>query len=252
MQENIKRIIAVRHGQSVGNIARHEAFLRDNNSFYEDPNFLDINPDHYELSQLGVEQSKKAGEFLRQVLLLNPGVYFSSNNFRTRQTAAYVFPDAILNINEPLLRERNYAGFDKLTKEDWQRRLKEANISDLEDSYDWKVPGGESAKDIEKRLDSFLSKLSEIKTDSDDTFIFTHGDLLQVLRVMLHKLDPSEYIKFKTMAKNGVKNCQIFIFNLDPKTNELISEETYFYENEQWHKGVYNRTSKIMEVSEYK
>ena len=117
MQENIKRIIAVRHGQSVGNIARHEAFLRDNNSFYEDPNFLDINPDHYELSQLGVEQSKKAGEFLRQVLLLNPGVYFSSNNFRTRQTAAYVFPDAILNINEPLLRERNYAGFDKLTKD---------------------------------------------------------------------------------------------------------------------------------------
>src|SRR3989338_11023936 len=86
MQENIKRIIAVRHGQSVGNIARHEAFLRDNNSFYEDPNFLDINPDNYELSQLGVEQSKKAGEFLRQVLLLNPGVYFSSNNFRTRQT----------------------------------------------------------------------------------------------------------------------------------------------------------------------
>ena len=169
-----------------------------NNSFYEDPNFLDINPDHYELSQLGVEQSKKAGEFLRQVLLLNPGVYFSSNNFRTRQTAAYVFPDAILNINEPLLRERNYAGFDKLTKEDWQRRLKEANISDLEDSYDWKVPGGESAKDIEKRLDNFLSKLSEIKTDSDETFIFTHGDLLQVLRVMLYKFNPSEYIKFKT------------------------------------------------------
>src|SRR3989344_1142910 len=125
MQENIKRIIAVRHGQSVGNIARHEAFLRDNNSFYEDLNFL--------------------------------------------------------NINQPLLRERNYASFDKLTKEDWQRRLKEANISDFEYSYDWKVPGGESAKDIEKRLDNFLSKLSEIKTDSDDTFIFTHGDLLQVL-----------------------------------------------------------------------
>lgn len=69
---------------------------------------------------------------------------------------------------------------------------------------------------------------------------------------MLHKLDPADYIKFKTTIKNGVKNCQIFIFNLEPTTGVLLSEETYFYENGQWYKGAYDKNSGVMELSEYK
>lgn len=252
MQENIKKIVAIRHGQSTGNVAREESFRKNNNVFYDDPNFSDLNPDHYLLSELGIEQSKRAGEFLSQVLLLNPGVYITANTFRTRQSAAYVFPNAILNINEPLIKERNYAGYDKISKDEWQRKLKAAGIADVEDSYDWKVPRGESAIEIESRLKNFLSKLSEVKTDNDETFIFTSGDLIQVLRVMLHKLDQSEYVKFKTIDKNHVRNCQIFIFNLEPTTNQLLSEETYFYENGQWYKGFFNKDNRIMQISEYK
>jgi broad specificity phosphatase PhoE len=250
MEKKNKKLVVIRHGQSIGNIARDESFKRSNDSFYFDPNFMDLNPDHWELTELGKEQSKKAGEFLRQVLLLNPGEYISSNTARTRQTAGYVFPDAILNINEPLVKERAFAGHDKITKSDWQSRLSSAGLSEVEDSYEWKVPGGESASDMEVRLKSFLNKLGEVVSDHDETFIFTHGDLIQVLRVILHKIDAEKYVQFKQLDSNYVRNCQIFIFELDPDAMALISEKTYFYENGVWKEGQYVQNDGIMQVKE--
>jgi broad specificity phosphatase PhoE len=129
--------------------------------------------------------------------------------------------------------------------------LCEAGISTGEDSYGWKVLNGESAKEMEVRLKDFLKKIFEQHKDDDYTFLFTHGDIIQVLRVLLHGISEDKYIDFKTAKRNYVRNCQIFIFELDPDTMELISEKTYFYENGVWKEGQYKAEDGIMEVKEF-
>lgn len=236
-----RRLIVMRHGQSVGNIARDESFKNDNDSHYNNTDFMRIDSDHWELTELGREQSKMAGDFLRQVLFLDTGTYISSNTARARQTAAYVFPNAILNINEPLVRERSYSGLDKVSKKQWTDILEQEGIPRQEDSYNWKVPGGESAKEVESRVKKFLERIHSDGEDTQETFIITHGDFIQVLRVLLHKIPEESYTVFKNTDDNYVRNCQVFIFELRRDSQELVSEESYFFEQGHWYKGLYHK-----------
>lgn len=242
-----KKLVVVRHGQSTFNLARDSSWTKNDDSLYTQE-FLNSKPDSWELTEVGVEQAKRAGNLVRSVLLLEPLVYISSNTARTRQTASYAFPNALLCINEPLVKERSFANNEKLTKTQYIEALTANGIPLKENSYDWKVVGGESARDLEARVKLVFEKYLKDRSNDEYDFIFTHDNVIQMIRFLLHGMSGGDWVTFKKTGNNRVRNGQVFIFTIDSDTQKLISEETYFFEDGKWYKGTYIKNEKRLET----
>ena len=244
-----KKLVVVRHGQSTFNLIRDSSWIKNDDSLYTQE-FLDSKLDSWELTEVGVEQAKRAGDLIRSVLLLEPLVYVSSNTARTRQTAGYAFPNALLCIDEPLIKERSFANNEKLTKAQYIEALTANGIPLKEDSYDWKVVGGESARDLESRVRVVLEKYLKDRSDNEYDFLFTHDNVIQMIRFLLHGMSEEDWVAFKKTDNNRVRNGQVFIFTINTDTQQMISEETYFFEGNKWYKGKYIEDEKKLETEE--
>jgi len=242
-----KKLVVIRHGQSTFNLVRDSSWIKNDDSLYTQE-FLDSKPDSWELTELGIEQAEKAGDLIRSVLLLEPLVYVSSNTARTRQTAGYAFPNSLLCIDEPLIKERSFANNEKLTKTQYVETLTANGIPLKEDSYDWKIIGGESARDLESRVKATLEKYLKDRSDNEYDFLFTHDNVIQMIRFLLHGMSEEDWVAFKKTGNNRVRNGQVFIFTIDTDTQKLISEETFFFEEGEWYKGSYIKDEKRLET----
>jgi broad specificity phosphatase PhoE len=100
-----------------------------------------------ELNDLGKEQAKKLGEIVKNEKF---DAIFSSDLVRAIDSAALVFPGVEI-IKDARLRECNYGDFDGESKD----------LVIYENHIDIPFPNGESLKDVEKRIKSFIDFLQE-------------------------------------------------------------------------------------------
>lgn len=100
-----------------------------------------------ELTELGKEQAKNLGKLNKNI---NFDIIFTSDLIRAIDSADIAFPN-VKKIQDERLRECNYGILDGEDKE----------LIIYEDHIDVPFPNGESLKDVEKRIKSFIDYLKD-------------------------------------------------------------------------------------------
>lgn len=195
-----RRIILIRHGESVANL---------------DSSIYATTPDNrIPLSPKGVEQAEEAGKKLRELIANESATFFVSPFLRSRQTL-----DAILRSSaierpvvreDPRLREQEWGNFqDPKKMPELMQKRREVG------AFYFRFPEGESGADVHDRISSFLETLfREFKKRecSKNIVLISHGI---TLRLFL-----TRYFRWSIEILHdlwNLKNCQMIILErIDP------------------------------------
>lgn len=137
-----KRIILIRHGESVGNV--------DESIYSRVPDW------RVRLSPKGHQQAIQAGEKLRREIGNEPVVAYVSPYHRTRETFANIAlqlePQQVLEVRmEPRLREQDFGNFQHSER----MQIAKAERSQF-GRFLFRFPNGESGADVYDRVSTFL------------------------------------------------------------------------------------------------
>ncbi|MGB3503350.1 MAG: 2,3-bisphosphoglycerate-dependent phosphoglycerate mutase [Mesorhizobium sp.] len=177
-------LVLVRHGQSEWNLKNLFTGWRD--------------PD---LTELGVEEAKRAGKALKGEKL-QFDLAFTSELSRAQKTN-----DLILNelgqsgleiIRNVALNERDYGDLSGLNKDDARAKWGEEQVHIWRRSYDVPPPGGESLKDTGARVWPYYIHTIQPQVLQGKTVLVTaHGNSLRALIMALDGLTGEEIVKME-------------------------------------------------------
>lgn len=202
----VTELIAVRHGESEGNVAREAAEA-------EQAELITIglrDPD-VPLSPRGRNQAAAVGRWLGTRPPRPPlAAVWSSPYVRARQTAAVALHEA--RVPEPIriddrLRDRELGVLDLLTGRGVQARFPdEAKRRRWLGKLYYRPPGGESWADVALRLRSWLADLERSSPDGA-VLVFCHDAVIMLLRYVLEGLDEErllELARTETLANGSI------------------------------------------------
>jgi len=163
-----KRIILVRHGESLGNA---------------EPNHYETTPDYaLDLTGKGREQACRAGEQIADLIADESVRAYVSPWYRTRQTlegiAGVLGGQIVRSTEDPRIREQEWGHLRPLTE---LRRLVKERI-EFSPFY-YRMPDGESGADVYDRISTFLETMHRDFEKSDfpeNALIVTHGMALRI------------------------------------------------------------------------
>lgn len=203
-----KRIILIRHGESQGNI--------DINQYITVPDYA------LNLTPKGIEQSKRAGDKIKEIIGSESVHVYLSPYVRTRQTFQQLKTRIEMNIlkvvEDPRLREQDWGHF----------RHPEANeeIVRARDSFGtfyYRISDGESGADVYDRVSTFLETLHRDFNKSrypQNTLIVTHGLTLRLFLMRWFHWTVEEFENLR-----NPHNCQLVVMQKDANDRyELIGE----------------------------
>lgn len=176
------KLILVRHGQSVWNLENRFTGWKD-----------------VDLSPLGIEEAKAAGEKLKSVKI---DIAYTSVLIRAKHTLEIIQDIAGLQhipvIENKALNERMYGDLEGLNKADTAAKFGEEQVHIWRRSFDIAPPGGESLKDTYDRvIPYFKSHIEKDLNKGLNTLIVAHGNSLRALIMFLDKLSPEEILKIE-------------------------------------------------------
>ncbi|OVA11396.1 Histidine phosphatase superfamily [Macleaya cordata] len=225
-----KRIILVRHGESQGNL--------DGAAYTTTPDYK------IELTQLGQNQARKAGEQIRQIVSddetsQNWKVYFYVSPYqRTRSTLREIgkaFPKKrIIGVREECrVREQDFGNFQVAER---MKAIKETR--ERFGRFFFRFPEGESAADVFDRVSSFLeslwrdihmNRLQQDTSDEINLIIVSHGLASRVFLMKWFKwtVEQFEYL-------NNLDNCEIRVMQLGSGGEYSLAVHHSDEELEKW------------------
>ncbi len=218
---NPKSLWLVRHGESLGNVARQFA-EKTQAKFIESP----CREPDVELSEFGKIQSAKLGKWFDSQAK-KPTVIYSSPYTRTSETTRILLETSDVLMNIPLkfderLRERELGIFDCLTK--FGAIEKYPELCDLRERWGkfyFRPPAGESWADVIVRLRSFVeTDLS--KLPGENVLIITHEVVIRCFRYVLENLCEDEILAIDRAS--DVLNGAITSYEFCEKGNKLLLE----------------------------
>lgn len=176
------KLILLRHGQSVFNLENRFTGWKD-----------------VDLSPLGIEEAKAAGEKLKSVKI---DIAYTSVLIRAKHTLEIIQDVAGLQnipvIEDKALNERMYGDLEGLNKADTAAKFGEEQVHIWRRSFDIAPPGGESLKDTYDRVIPYFKSVIEKDLDKGlNTLIVAHGNSIRALIMFLDKLSPEEIIKIE-------------------------------------------------------
>jgi len=188
------RIILIRHGESEGNVDREQ--------YGKTPDFS------LNLTKKGIDQARKAGSEIKNIIgRESVGVYVSPF-FRTRQTFKYLRENIEKNISnaseDPRIREQEWGHLRPL--EENEDIIVERNQYS---TFYFRIPDGESGADVFDRVSTFLETLHRDfrKPDfPDNALIVTHGMTLRLFLMRWYHWTVEEFENIR-----NPKNCQIVV-----------------------------------------
>ena len=177
-------LVLVRHGQSEWN--KKNLFTG-----WKDPNLTD----------LGIEEAKKAGNLLKERGLAFD-IMFTSDLFRAQETGRIILEQMNLGhievIKDQSLNERNYGDLAGLNKDEARVKWGEEQVHIWRRSYDIPPPGGESLKNTAERvLPYFNSEILPKIKESQNILVAAHGNSLRALVMELEKISSDEIVKLE-------------------------------------------------------
>jgi NAD+ kinase len=201
-------LVLIRHGLSEGNIAVDRSKRGDHSAYEGD--FINRHSSLWRLSDEGVEQAKKTGDWIRTHLGFTFDKYYTSDYIRALETAACLDIKDAQWMTEFYLRERNWGDLDRVSvkerEENYSHSMKEREI----DPFYWKPPNGESIADLSLRIDRVINTLHR-ECEGKRVLIVCHGEVMWAFRVRLERMSQERFIKLDSSIDplHRIHNCQI-------------------------------------------
>jgi broad specificity phosphatase PhoE len=215
------RLWVVRHGESIGNLAREQARKAGLPALS-----LDLRDPDVPLSNLGREQSQALGRWFGTLPPEEgPEVMLVSPYIRTRETAMLIAREAgppiapgALVLDERL-REKELGILDLLTEEGIATHQPEqARFRHMLGKFYHRPPGGESWCDVILRLRSFLDTVS-LHYAGCRLLVVTHQVVILCLRYLLEGLTEEQLLAID--RDGAVANCAVTEYAFDPALGRL-------------------------------
>jgi len=201
----VTELILVRHGESIGNVAREEAESTGALAISMPMRDADV-----PLSEVGVEQAQAVGRWLAADPARLPEVVWCSPYLRAQQTARTALaeldnPPAIRQ--DERIRDRELGVLDLLTKRGVETRFPaEAERRRWLGKFYYRPPGGESWVDLVLRIRGFLADL-ERGPARGRQLIVSHDAVILLFRYVCEQLD--EESVFEIARSGSVTNASV-------------------------------------------
>ena len=161
------------------------------------------------LTELGVYQAKKAGEYLKDIAF---DKVYSSDLIRAMQTAENALPGCVYE-TDSLLRERNVGEVTGKSKDICYKEYGEVYMTSR-NALDYTPFGGENEEMLRERAERFIRKLGQC--DYENVAVFTHEAFLRnILGVVMNVQIP--------VGKILLDNCTVAIIEYIDRAWKLIS-----------------------------
>jgi broad specificity phosphatase PhoE len=201
----VTELILVRHGESIGNVAREEAESTGALSIAMPMRDADV-----PLSELGVQQARAVGRWLAEDQGQRPDAVWSSPYLRARQTAR----TALAELADPpalrqdeRIRDRELGVLDLLTRRGVGVRFPaEAERRSWLGKFYYRPPGGESWVDLVLRIRAFLADLERGPWHGRH-LIVSHDAVILLFRYVCEQLDEDSV--FQIARSGSVTNASV-------------------------------------------
>lgn len=210
-------LVLVRHGQSEANIVQKQ--FKTNPDAVAPDGFHDRHDSRMRLSDQGREQACLTGDWLRDEFPDGFDRYYTSSLVRTVETAGCLALGGNWHIDDRW-RERDWGEYGVVTEQEPQFALSR-KIRDQSKWY-WCPPGGESlATGVSLRFKDILGTLHR-EMPEKRVIAVTHGETIQVARVILERLLPEQWHAQEEDPAFDVANCQVLQYSrTDPISGEV-------------------------------
>lgn len=204
------RLVLVRHGESMGNVAASAAALAG-----LDRLDLATRDADTPLSERGLAQAREVGTWLAGLPAHEqPDVVWSSPYVRTRQTTQVILEAAGTDLRVHLderLRDRELGVTDRLTTDGMARLLPDETARRaLLGKFYYRPPGGESWADVALRLRSVLADVDR-REAGRRVLVVTHDAVIALVRYVLEDLTEEQL--FDLVGHRGVRNASVSRFD---------------------------------------
>lgn len=148
------------------------------------------------LNQTGIEEAKGIGEKLKNEKVTKT---YQSDLIRSHETLQFVldgFHQGFEIITDPRIKERDYGNLTMLNKDEIEKK-DPVHFKLWHRSYDVPPPGGESIKDVEKRVLDFLKDNVPTWKKDDVIFISAHGNSIRPMRRFFEHISIEEMCSYE-------------------------------------------------------
>ena len=215
---DLSRLLLVRHGQSIGNVADAEA--RAAGAHRLDLDYRDADTP---LSDTGLSQARAVGAWLRDLPEQErPTIWLTSPYRRALDTAATALEAA--GVDTPLrtderLRERDLGILDGFTGRGIRdRHPDEAERRDRIGKFYYRPPGGESWTDVLLRVRYLITDLRQ-RYPGERVCVFSHQAVIMSFRVALEEM--AEESVLRVDREDPLPNCSVTSYRSGPDGLEL-------------------------------
>jgi broad specificity phosphatase PhoE len=190
---------------------------------------LSLHESQYKLTELGIEQAKKAGLwFLENNITFFDRLYVS-NNVRAMQTAANLnFPaaDWMIDFN---LRERDGGLFNVITPSERDSNYTIQQKFNDTQPFLFRPPQGESIADVCQRIKIILDTLGR-ECDGKNVVIVCHGHVMRAFRIILERMSLKKANEYLLSKENWgrVPNCSIIHYTREDPAKKTEGLSNYF------------------------
>lgn len=148
-----------------------------------------------DLTPSGIEEAEKIRDLLKNE---NVTKAYSASNKRTKRTLEIVLEGHknIEIISDPRIRERDYGDLTGKNKEQISK-LYPTDYPKWHRGYDTPPPGGESIKQVEKRVTDFIKDIIANASQNDVIFICASGNSIRPIRKYFEKMSTEEMSSFE-------------------------------------------------------
>lgn len=216
-------LFVIRHGESLGNLAKRMS-ERGDNSLLE--KLHGTHTAHWPLTKKGVEQAKAAGAFMN-ALSVEQKMFFNriyvSSFARAMETAGHLDLPSAGWLIEDRITERNWGSFDHLTEEERQEKF--GNLLDMRqvEPFFWSPPDGEDFNNLVMRIRNFITSMDRVEIN-ENVVVVCHGEVMKAFRIVFTHMKPWEYadMEFSKESLQRIHNCQIDHYSRrDPEKHEV-------------------------------
>ncbi len=224
-----KNLFLVRHGQSEGNLTRKRFEETGDESFFNDE-FLGLHESQYQLTELGIEQAKLAGEWFKQNNFTEFYRKLVSNNVRAMETASCLGLSEEITIfkQDFNLRERDGGLFNVIPPS-----KRDTDYADQKKFYDtqpflFRPPQGESIADVCQRIKIVLDTLAR-ECDGKNVIIVCHGHVMRTFRIILERMSLRQANAYLSSTDDWgrVPNCSIIHYTRTSPESEMYLSSSF-------------------------
>jgi 2,3-bisphosphoglycerate-dependent phosphoglycerate mutase len=152
------------------------------------------------LSPYGFEQSKKMGEFIKDIQF---DQIFDSTQIRSQETLESMLSTSVNNVGVPIerakeLNERDYGIYTGKNKWEMKEILGDEEFMKVRRSWDHIIPNGESLKMVYERvLPFFHERILPLLVEGKNVLIVAHGNSMRALIKYIENISDEEIPKLE-------------------------------------------------------